>query len=695
MRMRTMGSFAYYVIAGVVFATLGVASAAHPGTFQDRDGVKHPWRIDEAHTLIWDGAPYLPFGVVFEPKYLSSGQTEDNWAADQAEVGAFKLAGVRDVVIKPGKSVTAIPVQAWQKFIDLLETNGLSYGIELDDSPYAPLAGYVVDPAVNRVEGVRSPGEITTSLTDTKLAFYALCDARTAEVVELGQAIAAGGTLSVQANVRSGSEHVLLLFPQKVVAPGSKDWSLPDLWSEADRHRDRLISHLAAIKFGKGLRFFIDPFGEHIGAHGEVDYLIPVSAAYRLEYAAWLARKYATVRDVGVAWSVLRHDMASFEEATRLVPMWRQGRGLSAVFDEKAGRKYAVDVPRSGIWRDFRDFRAESVRGYMDGIADALKRVVADVPVVFTGNELQPFFQGVGAVGFDGLAVPARGLESTAVDASAVFSLAEHSGRRLWIISRMALGESEYQEKERFFGHINGLRQFGVKGFFVAGEPAEKKIGGADLLVWLVEYGALAASDREFAQYRPTAVYYPHGFPDISMTRLEGGAWWLPALVPARGLELGSTLAGYTLLGPEGVKLYVWSVKGRRIVHVPAGQNLTVTTASGERIEAKPKKGRVELALTEDPTLIEGIPPEAFLPVEVVEEAIENLRKVIARGEQKGMDVSSYEDTVKRVRELVKSNTLFIGLDMVQTAIDELTQRLKGLEAASRGGGENAGGHVG
>jgi hypothetical protein len=130
------------------------------------------------------------------------------------------------------------------------------------------------------------------------------------------------------------------------------------------------------------------------------------------------------------------------------------------------------------------------------------------------------------------------------------------------------------------------------------------------------------------------------------------------------------------------ISLYVWSPDGPMTIHVPTDQIAVITRASGEKIEVKPKKKRVALPLTDEPSLIAGIQPETFLPVEVVEEAVGKLNELIAKGEAKGMDVSGYKSMVKRAQELIKNNSLFIGLDMVQVTIDELTVRLKGLADA-------------
>lgn len=665
------------------------APCVFAGTFEDRDGGKHAWKIDQAHTLVWDGSPYLPFGVVFKPRSLSSAQSDENLAADKADIESFVLAGVQDILLRPGKSVPTIPVKAWQQIIDLLEANGIRYGIELDDSPYSPLTGYVIDPALNRVSGIKSSGQVSKDMADTKLAYYALCALATSAVMDHGKVPSDGGRISLQANVESGADHVLLIYPQKVIVPGSLVGVMPDLWSDADKHRDRLASFLTKIRFGKGLRFFADPFGMQLGLRGETEYLIPTSTGFRVEYAAWLSRKYRTINDLKVAWSVLSYEIGSFDEAVRLIPMWREGRGLPAVFDDRTGRQRDIDVVTTSIWHDFREFRAESVRRYMDGIADALKRTAADVPVVFTAGDLQPFFQAQGSVGFDGLAVPADGQQGSRNQRGVVYSLAEHSSRRVWIVSRIGGTGEIVQQKDQLFGYINGLRDLGAKAFFVDESAISQKASGADVLLWLAEYGKTAVADKQFAGFRPSALYYPVGIPNTSMKRLSGGTWWLPTLLRGHRMVLGSRHSGYVLFMPSGeIDLYVWSPGGPTTIRVPADQTAVVVRPSGERIEVKPKKDRVELPITEEPSLIKGVQPETFLSVEAVEEAVGKLLEVIAKAEARGLDVSGYKTTVKHVQELIKNNSLFISMDMAQVSTDELTRRLQGLENPPNASGQ-------
>lgn len=658
----------------VVFVLIALLASAvsFAGTFKDRDGGLHSWTIDHAHTLNWDGKPYIPVALQFEPRYLGE-QTDDNLEADSEDIQAFKLAGAEDVIIKPTKAISSIPPEAFQKIVDLLEANELRYGIELYDPEYSPLPGYVVEPTANRSAGVQISGDMSYRFPGAVSVVYAICDARTGEVRGTGQEAVTDGQVTIHVTLRAPGEHVVLLYPQKMISPA--DSGLFDIWSDYDNHRDRLVWYLTQIKLGKGLRFLIDPFTESLGVRGEADGFVPISPAFRFEYAAWLSRKYGAIGDLTTAWGVLQHDVANFDEAARLIPLWRKGRGAPLVHDDGNSLKYPVDAMKTAIWTDLQEFRDTSLRGYMDSLADAVKRTAADVPIVFTASGLQSFFQTSGSVGFDGLAGPGGKSE---ISAGQAFSLADLSTRRMWLIARLKPSGDVFAKKQDLFSAINLSRDLGAKGF-IAND--EKGINGANLVIWLAEYSGLTANDAHFAGYRPQAMYYPEGVANASIKRLSNGSWWLPSLMPGSNLYIGSGFAGYVVNG-QGTKpdVYIWSLKGPQTIHLVAQVPVSVANVSGARTDLKAKKGRVEISVGEEPLLVQGLTAEEFLPVEVVAAAVQELEKTIAKAGQKRMDTGDYVTKLKNAKTMLEKNQLALCLALVQETSAELNQRLRGLE---------------
>ena len=659
-------------IALFVFVAVLASAPSFAGTFKDRDGGLHPWTIDITHALNWEGKPYIPFAVGFQPRYLGE-QTDDNLKADTDDIQSFKLAGAEDVVIKPIKGISALPPEAFQKIIDLLEDNGLRYGIELYDPEYSPLAGYVIEPTVNRSAGIQTSGDISYKFPGAKSVLYAISDARTGEVRFAGEEAVTNGAVTIHVALRTAGEHVVLLYPQKSVSIA--DGGLFDVWGDFENHRDRLVWYLSKIKFGKGLRFLIDPFTEDLGVRGEAGALFPISPAFRFEYAAWLSRKYGAIGDLTTAWRILQHDVASFDEAARLVPLWRKSRGAPLVNDDGGSKRYPVDATKSAIWADMQEFQATSLRSYMDSLADVIKRTAADVPVVFTATGLQPFFQTTGVVGFDGLASPGGKSE---VNSGQAFSLADQSSRKIWLIARLKPSGDAFATKEELFAAMNLPRELGAKGFIARDQAG---ISGANLIAWLGEYSALTANDAHYAGYRPRAIYYPQGVARASIRRLSNGSWWLPSLTHGRDLYVGEGFAGYVVDG-SGSKpeIYVWSLKGSRLIHLVSQLPVTVTNISGAMTDVKPKKGRVEISVGEEPLLIQGLTPDEFLPVEVVAQAVLDLENTIKKAEQKRMDASDYAERLKNAKTMLDKNQLALCLALVQETSQELNQRLRGLE---------------
>ena len=680
MRIRTLRS--YTVLTGIIIVScvMALGTAVFAGTFKDKSGVTHAWSVDATHALIWEGTAYVPFGTTFEPKYFAD-QTDENWNADEASIGAMKSAGVSDVILKPGKKgLTSISVEAFQKVIDMLDAKGIRYGINLNDPPYEPLTGYVIDPVANRVDGLNSSQDVTRKFADTKTVFYAVCDAKTAALRRSGQAIAINGEVTVPVNLRSNTDHVLLFYPQKVITSANADWGLPDLWSDYDRHRDRQVWFLSQIKFGPGLRFFADPLTESLGIRGDSDSLIPTSTAFRLQYSAWLSRKYGSPRDLGVAWRITGHEIASYTEAARLIPLWKDGRGIPMVYDPASDSKYRVDVDNSSFWEDFREFRTQSIRTYMDAMADVVKRLGADVPLIYTASGLHPIFQTTGTVGYNGLVVSGSGDASAVIEsAGRAYSLVDNSNRQMWLLSSLKPTAESVGSKEALFGAMNNIRSLGAKGFFVENTEA----AGNNLLAWLGEYASLNTSDQRMASYSPQVIYYPDGAERTKIKKLSGGAWWLPSLYPGKNLYLGSSLGGYTFIDPKTntAGTYVWSVRGAQVLHFASQKPVTILRPSGESAELKPKKGRVEISIAEEPIKVVGIDASALLPLEGVAEALQELEKAIVRADLKKLETDGYKFNLRQAKELMDNNQLATAMDMARVSIHDINARLRGMES--------------
>jgi hypothetical protein len=142
------------------------------------------------------------------------------------------------------------------------------------------------------------------------------------------------GVATVSAEVGSAG-CVGLLYPHKSLSP-TREGSLPDVWSGFDAYRDRLLGTFGRIKFGRGLRFFLDPLCHPIGLTGETEFVVPDSPQFRLEWEAYLSRRYTDIDALMTAWGLLDRDIKDFKHATSLLPLWPAGRGVPFLLDTAA-----------------------------------------------------------------------------------------------------------------------------------------------------------------------------------------------------------------------------------------------------------------------------------------------------------------------------------------------------------------------
>ncbi|HPP75847.1 MAG TPA: hypothetical protein PLU88_12070, partial [Armatimonadota bacterium] len=554
------------------------------GEFTDKSGQVHTWKIDGNHTLVWDGQPYLPVGGVFYSKYICIDQTEENWQADVTALTTLKTAGITDLLLKAIGPVTWTKPEAWQRLVDYLDENGFTYGIDFSDGPKAPLNGFVIDPARYRLPDIIRDSTFEFDMPDVTSAVWMLCSATDGTVVSSGGASVVNGKVKVQISARPDQSCVLLLFPNREFSNGGRD-GISDLWAGYDEFRDRLLLFIGKVKFGRGLRFFVDPIASKMDFPDDLLSVIPNSPEFRLEFEAYLAKKYLNIGSLNAAWGLVGDNLTSFQEAARLIPLWHAGRGLPAVYDRAKGKRYTIDAPRSKIWLDIYDFRDASTRNYLNTTADLLKRHSANVPVIYKASRhRQVLSNGNSRGGFDGLGVEAygKGEELVTKAAGPVYSLAEESARSMWFIvtgTQDTLNRKKstvgFASRESLLVDFDLLSEIGVKGIFVYGLqvlPEEhwknhSLVLAPEQLAWLKEFkGKFSTSDR--AEFKPDVLFYPTSpVAGADTRRLGPGRWWLPSIRTGSPVNMGETIGGYVLGGQDGFCL--WSRIGAQTITIP------------------------------------------------------------------------------------------------------------------------------
>ncbi len=624
------------------------------GVYVDAAGGSHAWSVGQAHGLTWDGTPYLPVGGTLAPATWTDLPTEANWARDKAAIDLLSKNGVHDVLLSAGtRGLTTVSSVAVQRVLDYLEQKRFLYGIRIADRPSVPLVGTVVKPSVYRNPSPSTAGPTRFShIPGLTSAFYALVSTHDKAIDESGSARVVGGDTAEVSLKSPANGDVLLLYPQRAYGPGTPESRLPDLWAGYDEYRDRVLGFFGRLKLGPGFRFFLDPLTDQLGFAGEVDNVIPTSDGYRLDFQAWLNKKYGhNVDDLNRGWGIKDHDLPDFATASRCLPLWSGSRGVAAVYDPQKKVSYAV-LNDNGIgghlWGDLTQFRLESVRGYMNSMADVLKKGVADVPVVYGWGGSSGLYTNIGPRGgFDGLAMAGAG---TGVYA---FAQAEDTPRTTWLIARGA--DAGVPDLNTVW---DSQKDIGARGFFAPAATAAdaRRLG---------DYGASLSFEARDLTARPRILPYPAGVPGLSvgLRRLPGGVWWLPSYRAGNlfqngdSFTLGPQLRGYKLNDPDGTlpRFVVWSPHGAltsATFPFPKDAPVQIATPSGAPIKVERRNGSLTVPVGADPivfTHLPGVP----LPTDAADAADLEARRLLKLAKVQGMPTDLYEQQLFSIRNSI------------------------------------------
>jgi hypothetical protein len=621
------------------------------GVYQDAKGASHAWTIGQAHGLTWDGTPYLPVGASFVPITWTDLPTDDNWAKDKAALDLLAKNGVHDVLLSAGtKGLTHASPAAVQRVLDYLDAQHFDYGLRIADAPADLLVGTVVKPAVYRNPSPSATGPIRFShIPGLISAFYLLVSAHDNTIDERGTARIVGSDTAQVTLKNPDSGDVLLLYPQRAYGPGTPESRLPDLWQGYDEYRDRLLSFFGQIKLGPGFRFFLDPLTDKIGFAGEVDNVIPTTDGYRLDFQAWLGKKYNhNVDDLNRGWGIADHDLPDFTIAARCLPLWSGSKGVPAIYDPVTKTSYAVlNKPYIGghVWDDLAQFRLESVRGYMNSMADVLKKGVANVPVLYGwGGRSALFTNSQARGGFDGLSMagPATGVYA--------FAQAEDTPRTTWLISTGGAAD-----QPALNGDWDALKDMGARGFFASAATAQqdRRLG---------DYGASLSFQARDLTDRPRILPYPAGVTGVgaSLRHLPDGVWWLPSFRAGSlfqygdAFTLGPLLRGYKLNDPDGLlpRFVVWAPHGgafQTSFPFPKDSPVQITDAAGVPVKVDKKKAEWLVPVGPDPIILTHL-PSVPLPTDAADAADTEAVRLLALAKAQGMKTDLYEQQLFHIR---------------------------------------------
>ena len=664
-------------------APLELLKPESSGTYQDSKGGTHAWTVGQNHGLQWEGAPYLPVGATVVPASWAADATDNAWDQDKAALELLGKKGVKEVLLSAGtRGLTHVPTARVQRVLDYLDAGGFHYGLRIADQPQDPLIGYVVKPAVYRNPAPSESGATRfrhiPGLAD---AFYLLVSPHDSEdggIDESGMARVTEGGETAEVTLKTPvTDDVLLIYPQRLYLAGTPESRLPDLWQGYDEYRDRLLTFFSRVRLGPGFRFFLDPLTDRIGFGGEVENVIPTTDGFRLDFEAWLDKKYNhNVDDLNRGWGIREHDLPDFPTAARCLPLWSGSKGVPAMYDPLKKTAYTVlNQPRIGghVWDDFAQFRIESVRGYVNGIADVLKKSVADVPVVYGwGGRSALFTNDATKGGFDGLAIP------DAATGAYAFAQAEETPKTTWLLAQAD------HAGPTLTADWDALKDVGARGFYA---PAAT----SDEASQLAAYGASVSFQAQDLTERPRVLLYPAGVPGVQagLRRLSDGVWWLPSyragalFQPGDAFSLGPLLRAYKLNDPDGrqPRFVVWSPHGAMAqARFPFAKDspAVITDAAGFPLKVDKNKGTWTVPLGADPIVISRV-SNVPLPADAADAADKEATRLLGLAKAQGVPTDVIQDQLFHARASIADTDQNADLryNALARVIGELTQVLQ------------------
>lgn len=474
------------------------------GTFVDKFDTPHRWHVCKAHTLYWDGQPFIPIGGMHIP--------DENFESFKAQIDLLAKNNVRDIYFNVGHSIqmphtwetkSDDKLRFFQKCIDYMDETGMRYGMELSG---LQAHGYAYDIMGGReLAVIMRPGETEVRLENSNddqwlkdgkvhisyrkvhTAYYLLTNAATGIVIASGAAEIVHDDRKNKEGRDRGEEDQIARIPLPTGQGGSPKlepgeyklymtaavyrdgWNMNmHYWDDDTAKYYQSIRDLySKIRMGPGFRFFVDAFwNENNFNHG----VVPSEETFRTRHAAYLRKRYGTIDKLHSAWKVESADaIADFETAGNCVPL----RGIKEIATDVTW-DYLMDVRTKKIVRvrqatsqlryDLLESIGKQVRDFHIEIADLLKGM-HEVPVIFK------FFSGVDlwhindagiAGGHDGIGMETYGLgePQLAFMAIGAFSGCRQSTKTMWLLVT-EVGEGNHQDqalaRNKLFGCTSRL----------------------------------------------------------------------------------------------------------------------------------------------------------------------------------------------------------------------------------------------
>jgi hypothetical protein len=582
------------------------------------------WSVNAAHTLIWDGKPYTPVGLIVR--------------ANDDAIRKARTAGVRDLILQASLQ------DDWTSALAAAEGAGANYILSIDEpTPQAP--AWLCLPEAIRVINVSHRSNLQVSMPGAVRAYYVVVGP-SSSIMARGWAVLSDETARIEVNLTvSADDYQVLLFPLV------RHSDLVDYWEGLDARRDEILRRLKEAKPGAGLRGILNPAGhpqsgaapaplsDPDAAGWTVDQpLVPDSILFRLELEQYLREKYQTIPNLAAAWRIDSLPLKSFAHAAGLIPLFSESFGVDAFLDPVNDTTISARRIGSKYWDDVQVVIESAAVRRLSRLA-AVVRGIANVPVLYDWAGWSPLHERRDIAG-DGIGIASVGGGTDVLTGKTGYALSSALawGSRSWLVAtriRFAENGAPFPTEAQLRSVVSSLVDLGVKAWFV------EAAGGGEAQ-WVAAMNGEAQQDGTLADRSPRAIFYPINarYPAETM-QLPGGAWWLPTPAAGDRLDVGANYEAYRLAAPYDRHIAIWTTGSPRKTKLllPNPQTVTLHSVSGMTVDSRVVKDGIEVTVRNEPLLIFGAETTP-VPEDAVQELVEAEAAITAEAVRKGADIT-------------------------------------------------------
>lgn len=464
----------------------------------DKTGNCHLWYVNQFHTLIWDGEPYIPMGGMVCPNYIiwfdndNPEVNKNNWDSDMAMLKMLKEKGIEHVYFNTCKWINDIPVWAWESYFAEVEKLGIKYGIQLGAS-YHESDYYAIRAAKAQISAkATGAGEVSTesdinftpsgagNVLESSCAYVAIDD-QTGEAADSGigkTQILENGKMQFTADIKVPSGSYSVYFTPWVSVNETMSVDPFKLRTEQEAEYKRLANSLF---LGDNFRDFIDILSNESGYANSSEAIRHTGDLHDTEYEKWLMEKYKNIDALNASWG-MRDAIDSFTTAAKLIPMFTniENTEKAIAMDMRNSKTYIYDA-KGLLWDDYLEFRDLAALAINNDASDWIKSTDnTNVPVVIKHVSVLADYntQNRTVGGFDGLGGEIYGdISMASAKRTYPYSEVEQASKTMWYIitetnteENMVLKtENEdvtYPSKEYMFEFFDNHLEQGFKGIY-------------------------------------------------------------------------------------------------------------------------------------------------------------------------------------------------------------------------------------